>query len=137
MREDTERQIASLSNKSMRKDLQKKYLPLVEELESRLSAERTVEVVLACIIDTPESSDLGVLLITDYGIHCKGESRGAARVDLPWLRIDQADISDVTGKRSDLVIESTNKDHRFRFRLFEDDVKLAVRNAVSRNQTLL
>ena len=147
MRDDTRAAIAQTG-----RGLQDKYEHLVEDLESRLSPERKVMAALATVgHGGPSGSDTGVLLVTDYGIHWKGEglAGGAApRLDLPWEKLHRAEVvverksSGVFKKTEtrdyDLVCESTDPDYRLSFRLYQDD-QLAdvVRQALRANQLLL
>ena len=147
MRDDTKAAIAGTN-----RGLGQKFEPLVEEIESRLSPERRVLVAIATVgHGGPSGSDTGVLLLTDYGVHWKGEGLaggGAPRLDLPWAKLHRAEV--VAEERSsgvfkrkqtrdyDLVFESTDPDYRLSFRLYEDD-QLAeiVRTALRENQPLL
>ena len=147
MRDDTRAAIAKTD-----RGVTEKYEYLVEELESRLSPERTVLVAISTVgHGGPSGSGVGVLLITDYGIHWKGEGLqggGAPRLDLPWEKMHRAEVvmdTRTSGlfKRTetrdyDLVFESTDPDYRLRFRLYEDD-QLAdvVRDALRETQPLL
>ena len=145
MREDTNAALARIDRHS--RGLGTKQTALIEDLESRLSPERKVRVAIYTIGHGGPGigSDSGALLITDYGVHWKGESDGAARVDIPWDKIHRQDVAEesVGGWRKkkrdyDLIIESSNPDHRLRFRLYQDDqLADAVREALASSQPLL
>jgi hypothetical protein len=94
MRDDTRAALARVDRHS--RGLQLKQTALVEDLESRLSPDREVMVAVYTIGHGGPGigSDAGVLLITDYGIHWKGESAGAARVDIPWDKMHRIDVAE-------------------------------------------
>jgi hypothetical protein len=147
MRDDTRAAIAKSG-----RSVQGKYECLVDELESRLSPDRKVLVAFSTVgHGGPSGSDIGVILLTDHGIHWKGEGLaggGGPRLDLPWEKMHRAEVvmdqkSSGVFKRKetrdyDLVVESTGPDYRLSFRLYEDD-RLAgiVREALRENQPLL
>jgi hypothetical protein len=138
MRDDTQAAIAKLR---LDKGSTKRYLKqaaLIEELESRLSPERTVKVVLYTVgHGGPAGSDSGILLISDYGLHWKGESHGSARFDIPWEKLHRAEV---TEDRSgfDLVAESSDPAYRLSFRLYDKRERAdLVREVVKNSQPLL
>jgi hypothetical protein len=138
MRGDTQAAIAKLNlDKGSNKRYAKKAA-LIEELESRLSPERVVKVVLYTVgHGGPGGSDAGMLLISDYGLHWKGETGGSPRLDLPWGKLHRAEVVEDKGD-FDLEAESSDPNYTLSFRIYKDAEQAAlVRGALSDSQPLL
>src|SRR2546423_9424601 len=97
-----------------------KQTPVIEDLESRFSPEREVKVGFYTVAHgTPRGSEVGILLISDYGLHWKGEDRGSPRLDLPWSKLARAEVIEAKSSGYDLVAESSDPYYELRFRLYE------------------
>lgn len=135
MREDSRNLVEQLYGNNKRVW---KQSALIEDVESRLSPDRRVTLVLYTVgHGGPGGSDAGVLLLSDYGLHWKGESRGSARLDLPWSSLARAEVIEARSGY-DLVAESSNPAYELRFRLYEDpNIVAAAQRALAASQPLL
>lgn len=120
------------------KRLMKQGASVIEELESRLSPERNVEGVLYTICyGMPDTNNEGILLLSDYGLHWKGTKRGAFRVDLAWDKLDRAEVIEARSGY-DFAVASSDPPYDLRFRLYEDDNRVALmRQVVQNHQAML
>ena len=133
MRADTQALVDEQGSKQLRKKA-----GLIDEIESRLSPERTVSFVRLTICDNRDTgSEIGILLLSDYGVHWKGEDGRSPRIDLAWTAMDQAEVTDEKGFFH-LVVTSTTPEHRLAFRLYKErETAALVRQIVAANQPLL
>ena len=133
MRADTQALVDEEGSKQL-----KKKAGLIEEIESRLSPERTVSFVRLTICDNRETgSEIGILLLSDYGVHWKDEDGRSPRIDLAWGAMDQAEVTDEKGFFH-LVVTSTSPKHQLAFRLYKErETAALVRQIVATNQPLL
>jgi hypothetical protein len=138
MRDDTRIAFERFHDKGQLKRVWKQTA-LIEDLESRLSPERQVKAGLYTVgHGGPGGSEVGILLLSDYGLHWKGENRGSARLDLPWSSLRRAEVIEARSGGFDRVIESGDPYYELRFRLYEDSDKAAfVRQLVNSSQPLL
>jgi hypothetical protein len=116
----------------------------VQELEGRLSPSRTVTAMLQSVCH-PEGGDaynmdLGMLMISDYGVHWLGDTTG--RLDLPWGQIVRHDVLTVSlslirkSKRS-FHFHVTTAEYDLRFHLPSEEMAEWMKRAVSAAQPLL
>jgi hypothetical protein len=141
MRADTKDAIERLPGNGTREA--NKRAAAFEELESRLSPERRVTGAFITVASPNEvgtnAMDLGVMIVSSYGLHFLGERSG--RMDVSWDQAVRCDVTTVSlsmiRKKYGYYLQVETHDHDLRFSLTDEAKAGYVKAALAAAQPML
>lgn len=142
MRQDTQTAISFLPTKEQSKAL--KRASDFEELESRLSSDRTVWAAFQTVCRPKDGEghqmDLGALMISTYGFHWLGERSG--RIDVSWDQAVRSDViviplSMIRKSKRAFRLEVESQEFNLQFHLADEEMASWIKGMLGEAQPML